>query len=89
MLAGMGIENRMKFIYGRYLKKPIVKNTVLFESFHGKEISDSPLAMARDLLSGSEAGNFIVYFSTDNINRDRERIQKIGLKVKLVDIHSK
>ena len=89
MLAGMGIENRMKFIYGRYLKKPIVKNTVLFESFHGKEISDSPLAMARDLLSGSEAGNFIVYFSTDNINRDRERIQKIGLKVNLVDIHSK
>lgn len=89
MFAGFKIENRMKYIYGGYLKKPVKKNSVLFESFHGKEISDSPLAMARALLAGHMGSSYDVMFSTDNIRRDEEYIKRIGLKVRLVDIHTK
>lgn len=89
MFAGLKIENRMKYIYGGFLKKPVVKNSILFESFHGKEISDSPLAMARALLSSSDREKYELYFSTDNMSRDQKFVQQIGLKVKLVDIHSR
>ena len=34
---------KMKFFYGSYYKHcPVVENRILFESFHGSTISDSP-----------------------------------------------
>lgn len=86
----MDKRNRMRFIYAGYLKRPIDRNVILFESFHGKEISDSPLAMAKALLGMSEAGGFKLYFSTNNIARDAEALKKMGFDadISLVHIHS-
>ena len=89
MLKIPKIENRMKFIYGGFLKRPVDRNSILFESFHGKEISDSPLAMAQALQRSDEGRGFKVFFSTDNADRDRKVTEALGLDVKLVDIHSK
>lgn len=88
MLEKMKFENRMKNIYGGFLKNPIEKKSILFESFHGKEISDSPLAMARQLLSSTEAGDYRIFFSTNNLERDRSIVEEQGLNLTLVDIHS-
>ena len=53
----------MRFIYTSfYNSKPVDKNTILFESFHGKEVSDSPLAMARALFDMPDHGKYKVYF---------------------------
>ena len=89
MLSKLKIENRMKYIYGSYLKRPVDDKSILFESFHGKEISDSPLAMAKAFLARPESAGYTVYYSTDNCERDQKTIDAYGLKVQLVDIHSK
>ncbi|MBR7087803.1 MAG: CDP-glycerol glycerophosphotransferase family protein, partial [Mogibacterium sp.] len=82
-------KNRMRFIYaGYYTKEPVDKSIILFESFHGKEVSDSPLAMARALFEMPESGNYKVYYSTNNVDRDRKTIEALGLDIKLVHIHS-
>lgn len=79
----------MRFRYARYLtSQPVDRSKILFESFHGKEISDSPLAIAREILDMPEHDNFELFFSTDNTVRDREVIDKMGLPVRLVHIHS-
>lgn len=88
-MSKLDIENRMKYIYGGFMRKPLDRHAVLFESFHGKEISDSPLAMARALLQSPQAHEFRVYYSTDDATRDQKIIDAMGLKMKLVDIHSK
>lgn len=89
MLSRFRIENRMRYIYGGFLKKPVVKDSILFESFHGKEISDSPLAMARALQQSPEGSRYKKYFATNDIARDSKFIEKIGLDVTLVDVHSR
>ena len=89
MLKRMKIENRMKYIYGGFLKHPLEENSILFESFHGKEISDSPLAMASAFLGSDEGRGFRVFFSTDDMARDQKVIEAMSLDVQLLDIHSK
>lgn len=78
---------KMKFIYAWYYKHAAIKeNQALFESFHGKDVSDSPLAILQEFLKMKESENFIIYFATNDIKRDQMFIDAIGLKVKLVDI---
>ncbi len=82
-------QNRMRYIYTGYLnKKAVDPKTVLFESFHGKEISDSPLAMARDFLGRPEAAGYKVYFSSNDVERDKAKAAAIGLDAQIVHIHS-
>lgn len=79
----------MRFIYtGYYTKLPVDRKVILFESFHGKEVSDSPLAMARALLEMPEGKGFKVYFSTNNVERDQKTVDALGLDIELVHIHS-
>ena len=79
----------MRFIYaGYYTKHPVDRHVILFESFHGKEVSDSPLAMARALFDMPECRDYKVYFSTNNVERDRQTIEALGLDIELVHIHS-
>lgn len=87
----MDKRNRMRFVYAGYLKEPVDKSVILFESFHGKEISDTPLAMARALLTMPQSENFRLYFSTNNMERDAKVLKKMGLDadLSLVHIHSK
>ena len=52
---------KMKFFYGSYYKHcPVVENRILFESFHGTTISDSPFYILKELLS-RERPNFNVF----------------------------
>ena len=82
-------KNRMRFIYaGYYTSLPVDRHVILFESFHGKEISDSPLAMARALFDMPQAGDYKVYFSTANAEKDQKTVDALGLDITLVHIHS-
>ncbi|MBQ6388058.1 MAG: CDP-glycerol glycerophosphotransferase family protein [Mogibacterium sp.] len=79
----------MRYIYAKYYKNlPVDKKAILFESFHGKEISDTPLAMARALLAMPEAADYRLYFSTTDLERDSKVIAALGLDIELVHIHS-
>ncbi len=96
----MDKKNRMRFVYAKYFTgEPVDKSAVLFESFHGKEISDSPLAMARALLEmpadtafgdGLKASDMKLFFSTNDLERDRTRLEDLGYEgcISLVHIHS-
>lgn len=79
---------KLKFIYAWYYKHAKVKEyQVLFESFHGKDISDSSLAILKEFLKRDDAKNFTIYFATNDKKRDEAFIKSIGLKgIHLVDI---
>lgn len=82
---------RMKFVYGKYCKNaPIKKNRVLLESFHGRDISDSPLAIAKELLYRQDSEKYELYFATveKEDGRHAEFIKTQGLNIKLVYIRS-
>ena len=87
----MDKKNRMRFVYAKYYTgEPVDEKTILFESFHGKEISDSPLAMARALLDMPCAGEYRLWFSTNDLDRDKDVLKRLGLNdsIGLVHIHS-
>lgn len=78
---------KLKFIYAWYYKHAKVNpNQALFESFHGKDVSDSSLAILQEFLKMKEASDCKIYFATNDKARDRKFIDSIGLKVHLVDI---
>ena len=87
----MDKKNRMRFVYAKYYTgEPVDEKTILFESFHGKEISDSPLAMARALLDMPCAGGYRLWFSTNDLDRDKDVLKRLRLNdsIGLVHIHS-
>lgn len=84
-----GESTKMKYLYAGFCKRlPIKKNLVLFESFHGRDVSDSPLYIARLLMAMSPANKYEIYFATADMGKHSEQIEKMNLNVKLVDIHS-
>ncbi len=82
-------QPKMKFVYAWHYKHSAIReNQVLFESFHGKDVSDSPLYILLEFLKMPEADKFTIYFATNDCQRHQQFIQSIGLDVKLVDIES-
>ncbi len=79
---------KMKFIYAKHWKKPLVANAILFESFHGKNVSDSPLHMLQELMRQGRAKDFTIYYATDGNPQHRQLVKSLGLPVQLVDILS-
>ena len=81
---------KMKFFFGYYYKHcDVVENRILFESFHGSTVSDSPLFMLKELLSRPEAGDFEIYYSTNtvDINVHREFLKANNMEqVKLIPV---
>lgn len=69
-------------------KKAVVKNRVLIESFHGKNISDSPYYMMKELL---KRGGYEIYVASnkDNWNENIEFIRKNNFNVKPVQLGTK
>lgn len=77
---------KRKFYYGKYFKHRRVKdNLILVESFHGSNISDSSLALVREILK-SYPGKYKIYYATDNKKTHQKFIDEIGLDVKLIDV---
>ena len=82
---------KMKFFYGRYYKKcEVVENRILFESFHGSTISDSPFYILKELLSRPDADKYEIYYSTntDDYDTHKKFIEANNIPVKLVAISS-
>ena len=77
-----------RYYVGLLDKTKVSKNKVLVESFHGKDISDSPYSIMMELLKRKK---YKIYVATDELCKDKNKefIKKNKLKVKLVVIRSK
>lgn len=73
-----------------YRKKKVVENRILFESFHGSTISDSPLAMLEELAGREDVSKYEIYYSTSNtrIKEHQKLVDAKHLPVKLVIINT-
>lgn len=79
---------KRKFYYGKYFKHCRVRdNVILVESFHGSNISDSSLALVREILK-SYPGKYKIYYGTENKKAHQKFIEDIGLDVKLIDVNT-
>lgn len=86
-----GRAPKMKFFYGSYYKHcDVIENRILFESFHGTTISDSPFYILKELLSRPDADKYEIYYSsnTDDYNTHKKFIESNNIHVKLVCISS-
>lgn len=80
-------STHLKFIYGwHYKHSKLIENQVLFESFHGKDVSDSPFYILKALLEMDESKYYNIYFSTNNYEQHKKTVEDMGLPIKLVDI---
>lgn len=87
----IGRAPKMKFFYGSYYKHcDVIENRILFESFHGTTISDSPFYILKELLSRPGASNYEIYYSsnTDDYETHKKFIEANNIPVKLVCISS-
>lgn len=79
---------KMKFFYAFFYKHfKIVPNTILVESFHGSNISDSSLALVREIFK-SYPGKYKIYYGSIDKKLHQKFIEDIGLDVELVDVNS-
>lgn len=77
---------KRKFYYGKYYKHCKVRdNVILVESFHGSNISDSTLALVREIIR-LYPGKYKIYYGTDNKKVHQKFIDDIGLDVELIDV---
>lgn len=77
-----------RYYYTWFMKHGAVKkNTVLFESFHGKDLSDSPLAMMQELLKESK-GKYKIYFTTNDYDTHKKFVKENNLDIELVKLKS-
>lgn len=75
-----------KFYYASLCKKkPIKENQVLFESFHGTTLGDSPFAMMEELL---KEGGYKIYYTTSKKKKDAHEklLKKYNYNVELVTL---
>ncbi|MCR5202702.1 MAG: CDP-glycerol glycerophosphotransferase family protein [Lachnospiraceae bacterium] len=82
---------KMKFFYGHYYKHlEVVDNRILFESFHGQTISDSPLFMLKELVDSGEAEGYEIFYAsnTNDIKTHKAFIKENNLPVTLVTVSS-
>lgn len=79
---------KRKFFYAYFYKFFKIKpDTILVESFHGSNISDSGLALVREILK-SYPDKYKIYYGTIDKKLHQKFIDDIGLKVELVDVES-
>lgn len=81
------INNRVKYSYAYHYKhSKIIKDTVLFESFHGTTISDSPFYMMRELAKTHP--HIKIYVTTQNYDEHRELLEKYHIPATLVSLNT-
>ncbi len=84
-----GKATRMKYVYASFCEEYSIEHgLVLFESFHGRDLSDSPLYIMKALMEMDTEGKYDIYFATANEPEHRKTAEAMGLDVKLVDIYS-
>lgn len=69
-------------------KKPVIKNQVLFESFHGTTLNDSPFAMMREL---AKDGNYKMFYTSrkELMPEHQKMLNEYGLNTELVHLGSR
>lgn len=80
-----------RFLYAWYYKKcRVVKNRILFESFHGQNISDSSYFMLLALMKRKECADYEIYYASSKgkLEEHRRFAEENHLPVKLVAIES-
>ena len=84
------LQPKLKYYYGYFYRFAKVKeNTILFESFHGRTISDSSLYLLREFLKTEESKSFKIYYATANPEAHGKFIAEHNLPVELVNIMSR
>lgn len=79
--------NLLKYVYAFYYKYGKVDdNSVLFESFHGTTMSDSPFYMMKELFETSKSKK--IYFTTQNYEIHKQMIDNYGFNTELVKLNS-
>jgi len=79
----------MKFQYSYYCRHYSVKeNRILFESFHGKTISDSPYYILLELLNSEDVQKFEIYYASITPKEHIRFVQKNHLPIKIVNVDS-
>ena len=80
---------RLKFFYAWYYKHARVReNQILFESFHGKDLSDSPYYILKALMDSGEASKYRIYFASADPKAHQVTVDKLHLPVRLIDVTS-
>lgn len=75
-----------KFFYGFFYKHCRIKdNVILVESFHGSTVSDSSLAVVRQILK-QYPGKYKIYYATIDKAKHKKVVKELGLDVKLIDV---
>ena len=86
------VWTKQRHLYAWHLKySPVEENTILFESFHGKTMSDSPLYMLRTFLDDPRSHDFHIYYATTyaNLSTHRQLAESLGIdRVDFVTIGS-
>ncbi|MBR0398817.1 MAG: CDP-glycerol glycerophosphotransferase family protein [Eubacterium sp.] len=80
-----------RYLYARYYKKSkVVKNRILFESFHGQSISDSSYFMLLALMQREECSQYEIFYasSKSKLAEHEQFVAEHHLPVKLVTIES-
>ena len=84
------IAYRRKVRYTRFYKhKRIKSNIILYETFHGKSMTDSPYAIFKYLLKSDEYRQYTHVWALNNVNDVVDR-KYLGRKnIKFIQVHSK
>lgn len=81
---------KVKFYYGYFIQHCKVNpKRILMESFHGKSISDSSYAVLQEMIRQGIAGDYEIYYASDNPQRDTPIVENNHLPIKLVDVESR
>ncbi|MDO4532404.1 MAG: CDP-glycerol glycerophosphotransferase family protein, partial [Coriobacteriia bacterium] len=84
------LSPKKKFYYAWFYKHCRVnEKRMLFESFHGKNVSDSTLAVLQEMVRRGIADEYEIYYGSMDVKRDQKFIDDNKLPVKIVDIESR
>lgn len=82
-------NNIIKYAYAHYCQhNQIDEKAVLFESFHGSNVSDSPFYMMKSLINENNSQNLKIYFTTQNKKLHQKMIDEYGYDIELVSLNS-
>lgn len=81
---------KQKYYYAEFCKHcPVDERRMLFESFHGKSISDSSYAVLQEMVRQGIAEDYEIYYATNDLARDTPFVEHNQLPIKLVDINTR
>jgi hypothetical protein len=72
--------------YYKYAK--VHPNRMLFDSFSGRGISDSPYAVLQEMMSQGITSDYEIFFTSRDVERDQAFVDANNLPIKLVDFFS-